>query len=442
MLSYWRRRRARRRGAGGKQAEEDSSGMELTVPSQFLCPISLDLMKDPVTLSTGITYDRQSIETWIEGGNKTCPFTKQPLVSLESIPNHAIRKMIQSWCVENKSLGVERIPTPRIPVMSADVLDVLSKLEQSRDDGLKCVELVGKLKKWAKESDRSKRCIVENGAGHVLSSLFESFSEEEKRSVGVLEEIMSALATIFPTLDDHNVNSHLATTASLKCIVWFLKCGDLASRRNAILVLKRIVVLPKVAESLEGFESEDVLLRLIKEPICPASTKAALMVIYHMITSATNPSLVVSKFGELGLVSLLLEIIINSDKSICEKALGVLDAVCDCDEGREMACDHSLTVPVVIKKILRVSDAATEFSISVLWKLCRSEEKEGKGRGVVEEALEVGAFQKLLLLLQFGWRGGEGTKEKVSELLRLMNMQRGTVECVDSMDFKNLKRPF
>ncbi|KAI4369075.1 hypothetical protein MLD38_017564 [Melastoma candidum] len=38
------------------------------------------------------------------------------LRSLDVVPNHAIRKMIQEWCVENRDHGVERIPTPRIPV--------------------------------------------------------------------------------------------------------------------------------------------------------------------------------------------------------------------------------------------------------------------------------------------------------------------------------------
>ncbi|KAJ4967126.1 hypothetical protein NE237_018975 [Protea cynaroides] len=32
---------------------------EVDVPSYFLCPISLQIMKDPVTVSSGITYDRE-----------------------------------------------------------------------------------------------------------------------------------------------------------------------------------------------------------------------------------------------------------------------------------------------------------------------------------------------------------------------------------------------
>ncbi|GMI98448.1 hypothetical protein HRI_003514100 [Hibiscus trionum] len=85
MISSWRRRRAaKREGKLQQQRSEDGEiEFELTVPREFRCPISLDLMKDPVTLSTGITYDRQSIDKWIEAGNFTCPLTNQVLRTLE-----------------------------------------------------------------------------------------------------------------------------------------------------------------------------------------------------------------------------------------------------------------------------------------------------------------------------------------------------------------------
>lgn len=38
---------------------------EIEVPKYFICPISLQIMKDPVTTITGITYDRDSIEHWL-----------------------------------------------------------------------------------------------------------------------------------------------------------------------------------------------------------------------------------------------------------------------------------------------------------------------------------------------------------------------------------------
>lgn len=417
--------------------------MELSIPNHFRCPISLDLMKDPVTLSTGITYDRESIETWLESGNKTCPITNQVLTNLEPIPNHTIRRMIQEWCVENRSFGVERIPTPRIPVSSVLVSDFLSKIMNAkvREDRDGCEELVKKIKELAKDSERNRRCILSNGAGNILAATFESFSNgsfDENR--GVLEGILSALTCIFPL--DSEAKSYLGSPPSLRCMIWFLKSKSLSGRRNAVLAIK--VLLSSDQNIIQGLSEIDgameELFKLVKEPICPITTKSSLIIIFHLFSSSSLPGKgrIMAKFAEMGLVSLLLEILVDSERSICEKALGVLDGICGCDEGREKAYSHALTIPIVVKKMLRVSDLATELSVSILWKLGKNEKRE---EGLVHvEALQVGAFQKLLLLLQVGC--SERTKEKATDLLKMLNLHRDRLECIDTLDFKNLKRPF
>lgn len=78
------------------------------------------MMRDPVTAPTGITYDRDIVEGWLERGHSTCPVTGLPLRAEDLIPNHATRRMIQDWCVANRALGVERVPTPRVPLSAAE----------------------------------------------------------------------------------------------------------------------------------------------------------------------------------------------------------------------------------------------------------------------------------------------------------------------------------
>jgi|UniRef100_A0A2N9GJJ5 hypothetical protein len=447
MISSWRRRKASHRASKDQQRGENGDmEMELMIPNHFRCPISLDFMKDPVTLSTGITYDRESIEKWIESGNHTCPVTNQVFRSLEPIPNHTIRKMIQDWCVDNQSYGIERIPTPRIPVSSLEVSEILSKITTAskREDQIECLQLVAKIKALGKGSERDKRCIEANKAGSVLSAAFETFSRD-KNNVAVLEEILSALTLLSPL--DEEAKSYLGSNTSLHCMVCFLNGGDLSRKRFAVLALKeavsyddqhddqhRIEALAKIDGGLEA------LVKLIKEPICPTATKASLMVIYHMVKNSSFPNeTIIERFVELGLVSLLLEILVDTEKSICERALGVLDGICSSDEGREKAYNNALSMPVLVKKILRVSDLATEFSVSILWKLCKNEKAE-EGGALLVEALQVGAFQKLLLLIQVGC--AEKTKEKATDLLKLLNLHRDRLECIESMDFKDLKRPF
>lgn len=214
----------------------------MTVPAHFLCPISLDLMKDPVTLPSGITYDRENIERWIESGDRTCPVTNQALGSFEQIPNHAIRRMIQDWCVQHRSLGIERIPTPRIPVAPRDVSGICSKIlaATQRGDQQKCQELVEKLKAWGRESERNKRCIAENGAGYVLSVSFDFFALLSiDAHVNLLEKILSALTWMFPLGAEGR--SVLGSPSSLRCMAWFLEGEDLTSRQNAVVALKELI---------------------------------------------------------------------------------------------------------------------------------------------------------------------------------------------------------
>lgn len=444
MILSWRsRRRAKKnKNKNNNMISSEISDVEVMIPRHFRCPISLDLMKDPVTLSTGITYDRESIEKWLEEGNQTCPVTNQVLSSFDQIPNHSLRKLIQDWCVENRSYGIERIPTPRIPVSPYEVSETCKRImvATQRGDQNKCQELVGKIKNWGKESERNKRCIVENGVGCVLSACFESFaSVSMEKHGGLLAEILSVLAWMFPLGVESQ--SKLGSVRSLQCMVWLLKSGDLSARQNAVLVLKELLSLDqKHVNSLVEIEGVvQALVKLIKEPICPTATKASLMAIFYM-TSPHQSEKMISTFVEMGLVSLIIEILVDGDKGICEKALGVLDHICDCKEGREGAYDNALIVPVLIKKIFRVSNLASDFSVSLLWKLCMNEKRDDEG-GVIVEALQVGAFQKLLVLLQIGC--GDSTKEKAKDLLKLFNLYRARLDCDDSsMYFKYLKKPY
>ncbi|KAE8719213.1 putative receptor protein kinase [Hibiscus syriacus] len=445
MISSWRKRRAAKR-AGKEQQRNENGEMELTIPRDFRCPISLDLMNDPVTLSSGITYDRESIEKWIEAGNFTCPLTNQVLRSLEPIPNHVIRRKIQDWCVENRSYGIERIPTPRVPISSVEVSRILSKIDFARNklDTEGCRASVAKIKAFAKESERNKRCIATNGAGAALSEAFATFTAATSfpENATVLEEILSALITMSPL--DGEAKGYLVSAPAIHSLIWFLSSGDLSRRRSAVLALKELVSSMEdqrktlnILSDIEG--AIEALFKLIKNPVCSTSTKASLTIIYHMITSSSTSQNQVNKLVNLGVVPLLLETLVDAERAMCEKALGVLDGIVDSEQCREMACNNALTIPVLVKKILRVSNSATEFSVSVLYKLCKDEQREDGG--VIVEALQVGAFQKLLLLLQLGCV--EKTKQRVSELLKMLNLHRNKVECVDPMDqFKDLKRPF
>jgi hypothetical protein len=67
------------------------------VPDEFLCPISYEVMTDPVVLlEDGHTYERSSIEAWLARSGMS-PMTNLRLQSKALNPNYALRSAIERW---------------------------------------------------------------------------------------------------------------------------------------------------------------------------------------------------------------------------------------------------------------------------------------------------------------------------------------------------------
>ncbi|KAL6994824.1 hypothetical protein U1Q18_042253 [Sarracenia purpurea var. burkii] len=64
----------------------------------------MDVMKSPVSLCTGVTYDRSGIQTWLDNGHKNCPATMQILPSTDFIPNLTRRRFID-LCIEKQNIN-------------------------------------------------------------------------------------------------------------------------------------------------------------------------------------------------------------------------------------------------------------------------------------------------------------------------------------------------
>lgn len=78
---------------------EATSGVP--IPDYFRCPLSLELMMDPVIVASGQTYERAFIEKWLDHGLTICPKTRQTLTHTNLIPNYTVKTMIANWCLEN-----------------------------------------------------------------------------------------------------------------------------------------------------------------------------------------------------------------------------------------------------------------------------------------------------------------------------------------------------
>ena len=67
------------------------------VPYSFYCPITTDLLKEPVTLgSTGHIFEREAIADWLAHHN-THPLTGEVLSNASLAPNFALRDAIMDF---------------------------------------------------------------------------------------------------------------------------------------------------------------------------------------------------------------------------------------------------------------------------------------------------------------------------------------------------------
>ncbi|XP_059644696.1 U-box domain-containing protein 4 isoform X2 [Cornus florida] len=81
--------------------KQSESCNPVLIPADFCCPLSLELMTDPVIVASGQTYERAFIHKWIDLGLTVCPKTRQTLAHTNLIPNYTVKALIANWCETN-----------------------------------------------------------------------------------------------------------------------------------------------------------------------------------------------------------------------------------------------------------------------------------------------------------------------------------------------------
>ena len=72
-------------------------------PKDYCCPITTELMADPVMAADGHSYERSAIMEWL-ATNNTSPLTREVLEHKQVIANRTLKKAIQTFIDANKSV--------------------------------------------------------------------------------------------------------------------------------------------------------------------------------------------------------------------------------------------------------------------------------------------------------------------------------------------------
>ena len=84
-----------------------------TPPEEFLCPITLTLMHDPVIGPDGHSYERSAIVQWLRT-NPHSPLTRQPMTASSLQTNYSLKTAIERYNSASRApRRTPRAPAPR-----------------------------------------------------------------------------------------------------------------------------------------------------------------------------------------------------------------------------------------------------------------------------------------------------------------------------------------
>ncbi|KAK1299698.1 U-box domain-containing protein 25 [Acorus calamus] len=367
------------------------------VPHHFRCPISLDLMRDPVTVATGQTYDRSSIESWFGTGNSTCPVTNSTLRDFSLTPNHNLRRLIQDWCVSHRSLGVERIPTPKQPADPASVSVLLSQAPSS-------APALRALRALARESDKNRATMSARGAQRVLVEILFR---------GARESALEALALLacLPGMGEPECASVVESPQRLALLSELLNGHDsLDVRVDAAALLEMVSSGARSAEQRALIGSTDGvfegLVAVLKDPSlrCPRSLKAAVKALFSLCLVKQNRA----RAARAGAAEAVVERVADLERGDAERALATLELLFRARAHIEGA----RAARTLVKAMMKVSGRATEHATGALLSMCAASES------AQEEAVAAGVVTQLLLVVQSDCTGR--AKRKAQALLKLL----------------------
>mmetsp|Transcript_15672 Transcript_15672/g.54619 ORF Transcript_15672/g.54619 Transcript_15672/m.54619 type:complete len:941 (-) Transcript_15672:375-3197(-) len=79
----------------------------MEVPRDMICPLSREIMIDPVCTASGHNYEREWIQGWFDTGHSTNPLTGEVLTNTTLTPSIAFRNAIQDFLDSNTVLANE-----------------------------------------------------------------------------------------------------------------------------------------------------------------------------------------------------------------------------------------------------------------------------------------------------------------------------------------------
>ncbi|XP_057532700.1 U-box domain-containing protein 15 [Amaranthus tricolor] len=299
----------------------------IETPQEFLCPITLEIMTDPVIVSTGQTYERESIQKWLESNHRTCPKTGQVLEHLSIAPNYALKNLIMQWCEKNKVEVMRRkddsTATATATASSAEhksnVMTLIENLSSFCVEAQR--EAVHKLRLLSKESPENRILIAESRGIPPLIELLKSKDSKIK------EHSVTTLLNLSIDVTNKKV---ITQNGAIPTIIQVLLNGNVGAKENAAATLFSLSMLDENKVIIGLYDGIPPLVNLLEKGTVRGKRDAA-TALFNLCLNSMNKSRAI----EAGIVTPLLGLIDDSELGMIDEALSILLLIASHPQGRQ-----------------------------------------------------------------------------------------------------------
>lgn len=334
-------------------------------PREFLCPLSGELMKDPVVIASGQSFDRPLIQKWLNDGHQTCPRSEQVLSHMILIPNQLVREIISRWCKEHAveiASAVKEIDGEIVTNVDRGYLQTL--LEKLSSLSLTDQKVAAKeIRQLTKRSPSSRALFAEITDG--IPNLLKPLTVD---GAGTHPELQEDLITTVLNLSINENNKKLIAECPMviPLLIESLRSGNIETRRNAAAAIFTLSALDSNKSMIGELGALKPLIELL-EYGNPLAMKDAASAIFSLCIILENKTRAVSE----GAVRVIMQKI--SEHVLIDELLATLALLCSHQKAIEEMGELG-AVPCLLG-ILRenTSERNKENCIVILYTVCYSD---------------------------------------------------------------------
>ncbi|XVE67305.1 hypothetical protein DITRI_Ditri08aG0150000 [Diplodiscus trichospermus] len=326
------------------------------IPHEFLCPITLEIMTDPVIVATGQTYERESIRKWLNSNHRTCPKTGQTLEHLSLAPNFALRNLILQWCEKNNVELPKKDSYASSDNYSAELMEEIFSLVQNLSSSQPDLrrDAIVKIRMLSKENPENRILIANNGG---IPRLVQLLSYPDSK---IQEHTVTALLNL--SIDETNKRI-IAREGAIPAIIEILQNETAEARENSAAALFSLSMLDENKVLVGNFNGIPPLVNLLQNGTVRGKKDAA-TALFNLSLNQVNKSRAI----KAGIIPPLLHLLEDKNLGMIDEALSILLLLVSHPEARNEISRLSF-IKTLVEIIRSGTPKNKECAVSVLLEL-------------------------------------------------------------------------